>query len=99
MICSNCLEYLINKLGQHDLIVLEYLKDNGAVTPQFSLSRKTIQDNTELSIHITVGCLHRLGMLDLIGEARHSRATKYHITEKGINALLIIENKIQKLTL
>lgn len=99
MVCSNCLEYLVNKLRENDLIVLEYLKGKGAVTPQFSLSRKTIQDENELSIHITVGSLHRLSILDFIGEARSSRATKYHITEKGINAISIIENKINQLTL
>lgn len=97
--CKQCTEYFVNKLQQSDLIVLEYLKQNGAVTPQFSLSRQTIQDENDLTIHIAVSCLHRLSLLDMIGEARSNRATKYHITELGINALSIIENRVKQLTL
>lgn len=93
MLCIDCSQFATSKLQADDLIVLEYLKEQKAVTTQFSLSKKMLMNELELSIHrITMSLvrLEVLGMIDI-----NNQAHKYFITNYGIKALQIIEEKIQ----
>lgn len=95
MLCEKCLKYLSQKIQPDDLKVLVHLNTIEANLPQFSLSRQTVQEETELSIHISSGCLQRLETLDLIGVARIKKSKKYYISSNGIKVLSIFEESIK----
>lgn len=98
MLCDNCLNYFINKLHPSDLVILEYLNNKEAYTPQFSISTKFIQKDTELSIHHTQNALLRLETLGMIDQARGHRSNKYFITKCGRKALSFIQLKIEDIS-
>lgn len=94
MICRDCIGKAINKLQKNDIIVLEYLHNNGAINNQCSFSKQTIQEEASLSIHHITGTLQRLELFDFISLARGSKSGKYYITASGIIALELFNNSI-----
>lgn len=92
MFCISCLKSVTSKLQPDDLVVLEYLKEQQAITPQFALSKKHLMNELNLTIHKITESLHRLDILDMTGF--NQKTHKYFITDLGIKAIQIFEDKI-----
>lgn len=99
MYCKQCLNQLLEKMTDNDIIILENLLNNNANIPQCALSYKKVndnfKDNKEITEHVIYMSLKRLNILGFVDTQKWSRKLKYYITDDGINLLNLIKNKIK----
>lgn len=98
MLCKDCLERATNKLLANDVAILEYLHTQKATIPQCSISREIIRDEMGLTSHKCFSALERLDCFGFVEKSNRHKASKYHITETGIEVLTIFEKKISEVS-
>lgn len=81
------LEQIKFKLRSDDLLILQYLHENEATTPQFSFSKDHIQKETEMTSARTSNSLIRLEVACLIDRQAFQKPQKFFITDSGISML------------
>lgn len=77
------LEQIKNKLRSDDLLILQYLSENNADSPQFSFSKDNIQKETNLTSARTANSLIRLEVACLIDRQAFQKPQKFYITGSG----------------
>lgn len=87
MLPVEALQQIKFKLRSDDLIILQYLYDNDATTPQFSFSKDHIQKETSMTSARTSNALIRLEVACLIDRQAFQKPQKFFITESGIEML------------
>ena len=98
MYCQNCLNQILQKLNNHDIIVLEYMINENSTMPQCSLSIQTIiqnfDDNNDITPHNIYTSLKRLNIFGFVETQKWTRKNKYYVTIDGIQILKLIEQNI-----
>lgn len=99
MYCKNCLEQMLKKINDNDVIILESLLKQNANIPQCSLSYNKMNDyfsnDENITPHIVYTSLKRLNILGFTETQKWSRQLKYYITEDGINLLKLIQESME----
>ena len=83
MLPIEALEQIKLKLRQDDLLILNYLLENNANTPQFSFSKDHIQKEVNLTSARTANSLIRLEVACLIDRQAFQKPQKFYITKSG----------------
>lgn len=94
MFCDSCLEKVANKLLADDIVILEYLLNNGSIIPQCAISREIIRDDLKKTSHKCYTAISRLEWFGFIDRQIRSKG-KYYITESGRRVLNLIEHKLE----
>lgn len=81
------LEQIKFKLRQDDLVILNYLNENEASTPQFSFSKDHIQKETEMTSARTSNSLIRLEVACLVDRQAFQKPQKFFITDSGMEMI------------
>lgn len=92
MLCSQCLNKLVNKLTPKDIYVLYDLK---STTPQSGETRSEINErlHENMSIFQLAQSLMRVELLGLVDELKSGKIIYYFITSEGKEILNILSKK------
>ncbi|AEO93399.1 gp137 [Bacillus phage G] len=96
MLCINCLQNATNKLIADDIIILEYLNNQGATIPQCTMSRETIKEELKMTNHKCYSSISRLECLDMIERKVGTKSSRYFITKNGQHVLYLVNDKLQE---
>ncbi|MNC03530.1 hypothetical protein D3C81_1201170 [compost metagenome] len=96
MFCQECIKKAIEKLKAEDIIILEYLNNQGAVIKQCSISRLIIKEDNDFSDYKCYTALERLELFDFVNQQQKSKSNKYFITSAGKEALKFAEKKFEE---
>ena len=95
MICDDCMKnFVIPRLREDDIIVLQYLYNENAVLPQIVHHKDVIMKTTGLSRFCNMMALARLEGYNLINLQPWAKANNYYITEYGCRALTKLSEKM-----
>lgn len=92
MLPIEALQQIKFKLRPDDLIILNFLAENEATTPQFSFSKDHIQKETEMTSARTANALIRLEVACLVDRQAFQKPQKFFITENGLEMLKLFNN-------
>lgn len=98
MYCSSCLKQMLQKLNDHDIMLLEHLIDENAVLPQCSFSYQTIiehyKGNEVITPHIVYTSVNRLNVLGFVDTQKWIRKNKFYVTQDGLQLLNLIQQNV-----
>lgn len=99
MYCKDCLNQMLKKINDNDVIILESLLKQNANIPQCALSYDKMNEHFEndpsMTPHIIYTSLKRLNVLGFAETQKWSRQLKFYITDDGINLLRVVQENME----